>query len=343
MKYLFTAIIGLSLLSCQNTTDDKPIHSDSKDHITSEHLISVAEADSILKAAPDNSILIQVTPLDKFNNGHIPGAYQIWRPDYGSTDSQGNSGMIAIPDQLNALLSSVCYKSEKTLLVYDNKGNVDALRFCWILELYGISNYKIINGGLKSWSSAGFPISKSQSQSCESLESDFVSSIDSTSYATYDEVLQSINNNDYLLVDTREDYEFKAEPFIKDGEIFAYKKGAFERGKIPGSIHLNWSELVDLNGDHRIKSQKDLEYDLQRKGITRDKNIIVYCQSGSRSAHTYYVLKHILHFPNVKNYDGSWIEWSNNYVNNKGNTIEQNCSQDSFDVLYKKLESQLNI
>ena len=83
-----------------------------------------------------------------------------------------------------------------------------------------------------------------------------------------------------------------------------------DRGCIPSSVHLNWSDMADLEADHRVKCHKDLEHDLRQKEIDRDKEIIVYCHSGSRSSHTYFVLKKVLKFQNVKNYDGSWIEWS---------------------------------
>jgi thiosulfate/3-mercaptopyruvate sulfurtransferase len=83
-----------------------------------------------------------------------------------------------------------------------------------------------------------------------------------------------------------------------------------------------------------------LKYNLERKGITRDKEIIVYCQSGSRSSHTAFVLKELLDYPNVRNYDGSWIEWS--YYNSKDNSIpntqissENDCKRMEFELMNK--------
>ena len=118
--------------------------------------------------------------------------------------------------------------------------------------------------------------------------------------------------------------------YLNNGQVLAYKKGAFNRGSIPSSIHLNWSALADLNGDHRIKAEKDLKFDLERKGITPDKKIILYCHSGSRTSHTFYVLKHVLGFPNVKNYDGSWIEWSYKHSLDQSIPLQQLCAEKDF-------------
>jgi len=88
------------------------------------------------------------------------------------------------------------------------------------------------------------------------------------------------------------------------------KSPAPKGGRIPGAIHLDWGALVDFENGKALKSLKDMKYDFEQKGITPDKNIIVYCHTGTRSSHTYMVLKEVLGYPNVKNYDGSWVEWS---------------------------------
>jgi len=79
---------------------------------------------------------------------------------------------------------------------------------------------------------------------------------------------------------------------------------------------------VHLKTDHTLKSVKDLEAELAKKGISKDKKIIAYCQSGTRSSHTTTFLTEVLNYPNVKNYDGSWIEWSYHYVNNPESGLE---------------------
>ena len=113
------------------------------------------------------------------------------------------------------------------------------------------------------------------------------------------------------------------------------------RGCIPGAVHLNWSELSDLDGDHRIKCIKDLEYNLERKGITRDKEIIVYCQSGSRSSHTAFVLSKILDYPKVKNYDGSWIQWTYMHKQDGDMPIHVHTSDEDYAKTHQALEKKM--
>ena len=94
------------------------------------------------------------------------------------------------------------------------------------------------------------------------------------------------------------------------GEI--QKKGASRKGRIPTSILSDWANSIEYSGDKTIKDPETIRKLLASKGITKDKNVIIYCHSGVRSAHTTFVLTQVLGFENVSNYDGSWIEWSFN-------------------------------
>ena len=95
-----------------------------------------------------------------------------------------------------------------------------------------------------------------------------------------------------------------------NGEIM--KNGASRKGRIPGAIWLDWHSLIDYEGDQKFHSKKEIEKRLKKIGIKKDDEIIVYCHSGVRSSHTFFVLTEILGYKNVKNYDGSWVEWSHN-------------------------------
>ena len=325
------------LLSCNS--DSTEIRS-SKESISSPYLISANQLKDELN--DENKLIIQVSPEDIYKNGHIPGAKQIWRPDYATKENGAISGLMASRTEMNKLLQSLGLKTNDTIILYDHKGNVDAARFAWILQYYGFDKYRLLNGGLKYWQSLDLTIDTTQ----------IASSIDSSAFtlentrreqtkAIADDIVTALKDPDVLLIDTREDYEFLGKAFQKNGKVFTHKKGAFDRGSIPGAIHLNWSQLADLNGDHRIKSLKDLEYDLEKRGVTKDKQIILYCQSGSRTSHTFFVLTKVLGFENVKNYDGSWIEWT--YLNQSDPIkypINKQTKQDSFDLHYNKLKAK---
>jgi thiosulfate/3-mercaptopyruvate sulfurtransferase len=115
-------------------------------------------------------------------------------------------------------------------------------------------------------------------------------------------------------VDVRSPQEFT-------GEITAPAEYPTEHaqrgGHIPGAVNIPWAKAV--NEDGTFKSPEDLRKLYQEKGITSEKEIISYCRIGERSSHTWFVLKYLLGYPNVKNYDGSWTEWGNMI----GNPIER--------------------
>jgi len=320
----FLLVIGQ--LSCTEPKAKEEPVSASKDEVYSNYLISAKDAFDSIRSGFQQVKIIQLSKPEDFEKSHIENATNLWRPAY-STSNDSIGGLASQKGQIEKILSESGIDQNTLLLLYDRKGNVDAFRFAWILELYGFTNFKIINGGLQAWTIAEYPLSSGPSNKVDTTNI-VLKHIDSSGLATYEDVRKALDNKDYIIIDTREPYEFNAEPFIYKNGIHAYKPGAFVRGRIPGSLHLNWSELVDLNGDHRIKSLKDLHYDLNRKNISPDKKIIVYCQSGSRSAHTYFILRHVLNYPSVTNYDGSWIEWSYLNKNNPDSfPVAQNCDE----------------
>ena len=120
-------------------------------------------------------------------------------------------------------------------------------------------------------------------------------------------MLQSLRLGDKVLVDVRGPKEFS-------GEILApleYPTEHAQRGgHIPGAKNIPWAQTVN-DADGTFKSRKDIEALYNPKGVTSEKEVITYCRIGERSSHSWFVLKYLLGYPNVKNYDGSWTEWGN--------------------------------
>lgn len=340
-KINLTLIVLFLIVSC-GTESVQTVYSSSKDDIKASDLIGPSEAYELLKEK-NLYIPVQISKKEVFQKEHIPNALNIWRPDYGSENNVPFGGLIPSREKLQNLLQEFGFDKGKTLLLYDTKANVDALRFAWVLKLYGFYDYKIINGGLAYWKKQKFPLTEKTSK--QPVKTDYILDdfFDNSIIAHFEEIKSAITDSNTIIVDTRETYENRGEPYVKNGKIFEYKPGAFNRGSIPTAIHLNWSTLADLNGDHRIKSEADLRYDLQKRGIDPDKNIILYCQSGSRTSHTLYVLKNILGYKNVKNYDGSWIEWSYNWSIDNSLPIEQKCSDDQFVKMLDSLKLNVEV
>lgn len=337
-------IIGFSMIllfsSCTMDQQERQYPVD-KSEISAYNLINPSEVQELLDTNHEDYILLQVSKKVNFEKEHLVDALNVWRPDYGSKLVEPYGGLMGSSAELELMLQRLGFHEGQTLLLYDLKANVDALRLGWVLSYYGFENYKIINGGLKYCKASGMNTESGESKVVDRSDFNFKASLNKSMSADFSEVRASIQDTNTLLIDTREDYEYLGQPFIKDGIVYSFKKGAFNRGSIPGAIHMNWSTLADLSGDHRIKAEKNLRFDLSERGISPDKNIILYCQSGSRTSHTYYVLKHVLDYPNVKNYDGSWIEWS--YKNSIDSLvpIQQLTSQEQHDRLFHNLELAL--
>lgn len=340
-KYLTFVFLGLGLFhSCQDHALESAVHTTcNKDAIEAVQLISIADA--VKKIDKENPLILEVSKRKEYERGHLPGALHVWRPDFRTKDTSALSGMRCTTAELENFLQNLGAQNNQQLLLYDAKGGSDAMRLAWVFDYYGFANYAVINGGKQAWKISGHALQSEDNVPSPNPDFSFKGKEHPSILATFDEVKAAIRNPQTVLVDTREDYEYRGQCFVKDDIVYPYKKGASARGCIPGAVHLNWSTLSDLSSDHRVKCMKDLEYDLTKKGITKDKNIIVYCQSGSRSSHTAFVLSKILNYPNVKNYDGSWIEWSHFAQLDDETPILVQVDKTAFDKEFQRLEQKI--
>lgn len=339
--YIVSFFVSVFLFSCASEDLGSNISVCNKDDVKSPKLISVDDA-ALLIARDTNTLTIEISKSSEYESGHLPRAINVWRPDFRSKVFTTYQGMICDERELESFLQIIGMTKKSKLLLYDNKGSCDAMRLAWVFDCYNISNYQVINGGKAAWTLGGHALDTALYVPKSNPKYEINTTLNTSLYARRIEVLKALGDQNTVIVDTREPYEFEAKPFIANGKVYSYKKGAYARGAIPGAIHLNWSDLSDLSNDQRIKCPKDLVYNLEMKGITSDKNIIVYCQSGSRSSHTAFVLREILGYPNVKNYDGSWIEWSFYHKNGNEVPIEQMTTDEEFEKLFANLKDKLN-
>ena len=238
---------------------------------------------------------------EAYLEGHIPGAINIWRSDL-EDKAYPYGGMKPSKKQIEKLFSSLGIENNDILVVYDDKGSVDAARLWWILSYYNFDRLKILNGGLSAWKQAGGDIVKVGPVKSGSR---FILTENPRNelYADRNIVESLVNdsNRNIKIIDTRSPEEFS-------GQL--QKKGAYRGGHIPGSIHIEWIETIDTEANNKFKKPEVLLNFYESKGINRNDSIIVYCHSGSRSSHTSFVLREILKYNVVMNYDGSWTEWS---------------------------------
>ncbi|MBD80662.1 MAG: sulfurtransferase [Crocinitomicaceae bacterium] len=264
-------------------------------------LISSKELKTLLLEEP-NVVLIDVRKPASYSTGHLPKALNIWRPQIQDTVGYEYGGMMASRSQLEELFSGLGIRFGDFLVMYDAKGQVDAARLWWILYCYGYTNMTLLDGGIQGWNRISGELSTSPMKLNSVTKFTFGDSENLEFYSGKDQVLASLNSNKKI-VDCRSTAEYSGEQL---------KKGAYRAGRIPRAIHADYMNCIEVGGerDCEFKSVKELEKMYLQKGITSEDSIIIYCHSGVRSAHSVFVLTQILGFQKVKNYDGSWVEWS---------------------------------
>ena len=237
-----------------------------------------------------------------YDTGHIPGAVGWnWKSDL-ETNVVRN---IADKDGIERLLSKSGIGNDTTVVLYGDNSNWFAAYALWLLQHYGHGEAKLMNGGRKKWIEEGRPLStEAATYPAASYKA---SGPDATNRALRDEVikhLDKVKSGAGALVDVRSPKEFSGELLAPEN---LPQEGSQRGGHIPGAKNIVWSQAV--NEDGTFKSPEELQQLYQGQGVTPDKDVIAYCRIGELSAHTWFVLKHLLGYPNVRNYDGSWTEW----------------------------------
>lgn len=253
---------------------------------------------SLLKQIISHSSLkiIDLRPPKEYKLNHLPGAISITRKDMENL-THPVKGMMATKIQMQQLLSKIGIKKDDFVVIYDCKGNPDAARFFWILEVYGHPHKALLNGGYKAWKKVKGEINKQVVHFPKSTYR-FEDGTKNTLIASLQEVKKALNDTNYCIIDTRSLSEYTGKE---------QKENACRTGHIPSSLHIDYEDNIDKK-NCKFKSLALLKHCYSR--IPKNKKIIVYCQSGVRSSLSLYVLRDLLNYPKVSNYDGSWNEWS---------------------------------
>ena len=191
---------------------------------------------------------------------------------------------------------------DTTLVLYGDFNNWFAAFAFWVFKYYGYKDVRLMNGGRKKWLEEDKPVTKDIPSHAKG---NFKASEPDSSIRVFLRYVRDTLGSK-ILVDVRGPKEFT-------GEILAPPEYPTEHaqrgGHIPGAVNIPWGQAV--NEDGTFKSADELQKLYQSKGVAADKEVISYCRIGERSSHTWFVLKYLLGYPNVKNYDGSWTEWGN--------------------------------
>jgi thiosulfate/3-mercaptopyruvate sulfurtransferase len=250
---------------------------------------------------------VDYDPKANYQLGHVPGAVLFdWRQDINDPVSRNVLSKQACED----LLQRAGVNNDSTLVLYGDFNNWFAAFAFWVFKYYGFKDVRIMNGGRKKWLEEDREVNKDVPSY---PKGNFNASDPDKSIRVFlDEVKQALDARDRIkMVDVRSPKEFT-------GEILAPPEYPTEHaqrgGHIPGAENIPWAQAVN-DKDGTFKSVDELRKLYESKGITQDKEIIAYCRIGERSSHTWFVLKYLLGYPDVKNYDGSWTEWGNMIAN----------------------------
>ena len=246
---------------------------------------------------------VDYDPESAYEEGHIENAgLAWWKRDINDPVARD----IISKEQFEQLMSRLGVSNDTVLVLYGDFNNWFAAFAFWVFKYYGHEDVRIMNGGRKKWELENRAYTKDMPSFTPTEYK--VKAVNEEFRAYYDDVRKIVDSRDpnYALVDVRSPKEYS-------GEITAPPEYPMEHaqrgGHIPGAKNIPWAKAV--NDDGTFKSVDELKQLYESQGITPDKNIVAYCRIGERSSHTWFVLKYLLGYPKVKNYDGSWTEWGN--------------------------------
>jgi thiosulfate/3-mercaptopyruvate sulfurtransferase len=251
--------------------------------------------------APNTRLVEVDVDTTAFDQGHIPGAVG-WN---WQTQLQDNVRRDLIDKAaLEKLLGESGISNDTTILLYGDNNNWFAAYAFWQLKYYGHQNVKLINGGRKKWLEEKRPLTKEPTKVASATYR--VGALNESLRAYRDDVLSIVQSKKRgQLVDVRSVDEFTGKIIAPPGMT----ETAQRAGHIPNAANIPWAQAA--NEDGTFKSADALAPLYQGKGITGGDEVIAYCRIGERSSHTWFVLKYLLGYDNVRNYDGSWTEWGN--------------------------------
>jgi thiosulfate/3-mercaptopyruvate sulfurtransferase len=244
---------------------------------------------------------VDYDPTANYTLGHIPGAVLFdWRKDLNHPLQRD----IPTKEQIEQLFGKNGISNDTKIVLYGDFNNWFAAYAFWDLQYYGVKNTVLMNGGRKKWIDEDKPLTqeipKYPATKFKAANSD------ETIRVYLRQALDLYDKPNVKLVDVRGPKEFS-------GEVLAPPEYPTEHaqrgGHIPGAVNVPWSQAVSTDGT--FKPYDEIKKLYENQGVTADKDVIAYCRIGERSSFSWFVLRYLLGYPKVRNYDGSWTEWGN--------------------------------
>ena len=262
--------------------------------VTTEWVAEHSSDPNVRLVESDEDILL-------YEMGHINGAIKLdWQSDLQDQvrrDFLDRAGF-------EALMSTRGISPEHTVVFYGDKSNWYATYTLWLFKYFGHEDVRIMDGGRMKWEAENRPYT---SATPSYPATNYVAKDPDESIRAFrDDVLAAVKSGTTQLIDVRSPGEYSGEVIHMAGYP---QEGAQRAGHITGAKSIPWGTAA--NPDGTFKSAETLRQLYSTYAVTPDKDVITYCRIGERSSHTWFVLKYLLGYPHVRNYDGSWVEWGN--------------------------------
>jgi len=243
----------------------------------------------------ENILIVDLSKADTYRQLHVPGAVHL---DYPQVIAGRKPVMGLLPDDasLERLFSSIGIDHETHVVACDDEGGGRASRLLWTLAAAGHTRFSLLNGGLHAWANEGHPL---QSTPVTPVPGTFSVRPDPAPVASREHVRAHLGDSGVCLLDVRTPDEYNG-----------IKRFAERAGHIPGAVNMDWTLAIDTGRNMRFRPDAELRTLLAAVGATPDREVITYCQTHHRSAHTWMVLTW-LGYPHVRGYPGSWSDWGN--------------------------------
>ncbi|MEO6878739.1 MAG: sulfurtransferase [Gemmatimonadaceae bacterium] len=238
-----------------------------------------------------------------YDTGHIPGAFKIdWHADLNDATMRDYISR----EQFQALLRAHGIDDSTTVIFYGDKNNWWAAYALWVFQLFGFTNAKLLDGGRLKWEAEGRAMSTDRPAAPTPSQYMAKPRSDAQIRAFMGDVRTHLEGKGRL-VDVRSPDEFSG----KKLHMPEYpQEGAMRGGHIPGAKSVPWARAANADGTFKPAAELRAIYE-QEQGLTPSDDVIAYCRIGERSSHTWFVLRYLLGYDKVRNYDGSWTEWGN--------------------------------
>jgi len=266
------------------------------------HPETLVSTDWVAEHVNDFDVRVVEVDVDTkaYDEAHVPGAIA-WAWNTQLCDTLRRD--ILSKAQFEELMAASGITPDTKLIIYGDNNNWFAAWALWQAKIYGHRDVRLMNGGRKKWLAEGRPVSTETPQGQRSAYQAAAPDLTLRAFLPAVQVASALRVA--ALVDVRSPGEFSGEILAPPGLPETCQRG----GHIPGARSIPWGKAC--NDDGTFKSADELLQLYDSEGVDGSKPVIAYCRIGERSSHTWFVLKYLLGYNNVTNYDGSWTEWGN--------------------------------